>query len=176
MLAPDLTQHLLLLDRQQQLCVTFGFGPPTLMELGIHDHSNLDTKVIDCWLGREFGECLCAPCLYWQTRYALHQRQGNDPRLLGSCCAPDSLARYQSRHTDVLCLIKSRIRREFPDDDWSESEEDEEEEEEEPHELYVQLEHERAHARNMQPQLRWEQYWTTNGGVAQDPDSVICWF
>ena len=141
------------------------------MELAICDRSNLDTIVIDCWQGRAFGECLCNLCLYWQTRYALHHRQGNNPRLLGSCCAPDSLARYLSRHTDVLCLIKSRIRREFPDDDWNESEEDEE-----PHVLYDQLVRERAHQRNMQPQLRWEQHWTMNEGGALDPDSVICWF
>ena len=42
--------------------------------------------------------------------------------------------------------------------------------EEELHELYDQLERERAHQRNLQPHVRHQQ-------LAQDPDSVICcWF
>lgn len=116
------------------------------------------TIVHDCW-DEETSACLCNTCLYWQTRRE-------------NCCAPDALTLYLSRHTDVLCLIKWRIRREFPDDDWNENEA---EDEEEPHELYVQLEHERAHQRNMQPGRR-AGYWETNGAMAQDPDSVICWF
>jgi hypothetical protein len=145
-----------------------GFGDPTLMELGIHDRSIWKTVVVDCCLGREFGECLCDACLKWQKRsVALARRSLIDAR----CCAPDARTLYISRHTDVLCLIKGTISHEFPDDDGSDMEWSEDEVvDERERELYVQLEHERGHARNMQPGLRWM------GTGGQDPDSVICWF
>jgi len=142
-----------------------GFGDPTLMELGIHDRSIWKTVVVDCCLGREFGECLCDACLKWQRRRgALSRRSLTEVRFL-------AIALYISRHTDVLCLIKGTISHEFPDDDGSDMEWSEDEVvDERERELYVQLEHERGHARNMQPGLRWM------GMGGQDPDSVICWF
>lgn len=64
---------------------------------------------------------------------------------------------------DHICRIKCQIKYRYPDDEDSDDDTDEPGD---PDELFVQLDHARSHARNLDPSLRW----------TADPDSVICQF
>ena len=76
---------------------------------------------------------------------------------------------YMNRLNDRICRIKCQIKYRYPDDDDSDDEDGE------PDELFVQLDHERSHAMNMQPLLR-ELLASGVVLIVHEPDSVICEF
>lgn len=90
---------------------------------------------------------------------------------------PNSLTLYLSRHSDVVCSIKQQMRR-LEEESGDASDTDDSLEDPVRGRAYTtlcaQLKRERTHQRNLQPQLRWEGYWHTNGEVELDPNSVVC--
>ena len=122
--------------------------------------------VIDSWLGKKTW-CHCDGCQMYPSKHGpgglLARLEFNNtfpPDWKPGHCHTKTTDLYRSRLNDRICQIKCQIKYRYPDDDDSDDEGG-------PDELFVQLDHARSHARNLDPRFR-------AGEV--DPDSVICEF
>lgn len=133
--------------------------------------------VIDSWLGKKTW-CHCDGCQMYPSKHGpgglLARLEFNNtfpPDWKPGHCHMKTPDIYRSRLNDRICRIKGQIKYRYPDDEDSDDDSERDSDE-----LFVQLNHERSHARNLQPRSRELPLASGIPLVVHDPDCVICEF